>query len=275
MAIRTASPQEVQAAIASGRPVDLIDVRSASEYAAEHAVGARHVPLSTLDPAAVMRGRTGAAGDPVYIICRSGARSAAACGAFIDAGFPDVRSVSGGTSAWAAAGLPIARQAGGGGPPGMVRQIAIMTVVAAAILFVMPCSPLSVWGSAWCPVQASESPAPSSSPAPAQAAADGLDFARDVVAASAAKPVLVDFNATWCGPCTLLAPELEAAVSARGGAVVLVPIDVDRHGGIATAQKVEGIPDVRLWRGGAEVARFVGYKSRADITAWLDQALAK
>jgi thioredoxin-like negative regulator of GroEL len=48
-------------------------------------------------------------------------------------------------------------------------------------------------------------------------------------------------------------------------------IDVDRHPQLAQEHQVRGIPDVRLWQGGREVARFTGYRDRAAIAAWVDQ----
>ena len=77
-----------------------------------------------------------------------------------------------------------------------------------------------------------------------------LDAARDIVAASATVPVLVDFHAEWCPPCAELRPELVALAAARGGRLRLVQVDIDAHPDVAFAHGVEGIPDVRLWSKG-------------------------
>jgi len=89
--------------------VDLIDVRTPVEFEQVHAEGARLAPLSDLDVAAVVAGRAAGAGEPVYVICKSGGRAAKACAAFAAAGHVNVISVAGGTDAWVAAGLPVVR----------------------------------------------------------------------------------------------------------------------------------------------------------------------
>ena len=88
---------------------DLIDVRMPTEYREVHAEPARNVPLDALDPRAVMASRNGSADEPLYLICRSGSRSAQACKKFMDAGFENVVSVEGGTVAWDQSGLPVVR----------------------------------------------------------------------------------------------------------------------------------------------------------------------
>lgn len=89
--------------------IDVIDVRTPVEYREVHAVMARNIPLDSLDPKQVMAARNGTAQEPLYVICRSGNRSDKACQKFVDAGFTNVFSVEGGTTAWDAAGLPVKR----------------------------------------------------------------------------------------------------------------------------------------------------------------------
>jgi rhodanese-related sulfurtransferase len=88
---------------------DLIDVRSMMEFYEIHAVGALSAPLDTLNPKAIMESRGAKASEPLYIICRSGGRSAQACQMFEKAGYSNVVNVEGGTLAWEQAGLPINR----------------------------------------------------------------------------------------------------------------------------------------------------------------------
>lgn len=103
-------PAEVAARLRE-RGGELIDVRTPGEYAQIHAEGATLVPLHRLDPREVIASRNGAADEPIYLICRSGGRSATACAKFRAAGFNNVVNVVGGTTAWERAGLPIVRGA--------------------------------------------------------------------------------------------------------------------------------------------------------------------
>jgi rhodanese-related sulfurtransferase len=87
----------------------LIDVRTPVEYRECHADLARLVPLDGLDPRALMEARKELRDLPLYLICRSGARSRQAAERFVAAGYPHVVNVEGGTLAWERAGLPVVR----------------------------------------------------------------------------------------------------------------------------------------------------------------------
>lgn len=107
--IATITPAELGKLLDAGRRVDLIDVRTLAEYQESHAVPARLTPLTGLDPRAVMAARGESANEPLYVICRSGARSKSACDRFHAAGYPNVVNVEGGTLAWEQAGLDVVR----------------------------------------------------------------------------------------------------------------------------------------------------------------------
>ena len=109
MEVTTIEPRELAARRQGDGAVELIDVRTPVEYREVHCPFARNVPLSDLDPAAVVAARTGPAGAPLYVICQSGSRGRQACERFRAAGFPNVVNVEGGTSAWAECGLPVNR----------------------------------------------------------------------------------------------------------------------------------------------------------------------
>jgi rhodanese-related sulfurtransferase len=109
MASRTTTPNDVHRLTHDGKVPDIIDVRTAAEYAEVHVDGARLVPLDRLDPKAVMSARNGSAQDPLFVVCRSGSRGAKACDQFEAAGFTNVLNIEGGTMAWEKAGLPVVR----------------------------------------------------------------------------------------------------------------------------------------------------------------------
>jgi rhodanese-related sulfurtransferase len=106
--IAAITPGELHERMRSGARIELIDVRTTVEFREVHAVGARSVPLDRLDPKALAAGRPADAG-PLYLICKGGTRGRQACERLAAAGVADAVNVEGGTDAWAAAGLPVAR----------------------------------------------------------------------------------------------------------------------------------------------------------------------
>jgi putative thioredoxin len=105
---------------------------------------------------------------------------------------------------------------------------------------------------------------------------DGTDasFMADVIEASKSQPVIVDFWATWCGPCRQLGPALEKAVAAARGAVKLVKIDVDKNPVYAGQLRVQSIPAVFAFDGGRPVDGFMGALPESQVKQFVDR-LAK
>ncbi|WP_439476446.1 thioredoxin [Brevundimonas sp.] len=102
---------------------------------------------------------------------------------------------------------------------------------------------------------------------------DGSDagFMIDVIEASKAQPVLVDFWAPWCGPCRTLTPMIEKAVRAAGGAVKLVKIDIDKDPAYAQQLQVQSIPTVYAFVNGQPVDRFQGALPESQLRSFIDK----
>lgn len=105
---------------------------------------------------------------------------------------------------------------------------------------------------------------------------DGTDanFMTEVVEASRQIPVIVDFWATWCGPCKQLIPALEAAVIASKGKVKLVKIDVDQNQMVAGQLRVQSVPTVYAFWQGQPVDGFQGALPGSEIKKFIDKLTA-
>ncbi len=89
------------------------------------------------------------------------------------------------------------------------------------------------------------------------------NFKTEVIENSYKKPVLIDFFATWCGPCKLLKPILENLLQEYD--FILAKIDIDQETQLAQQYKVEGVPDVKIAINGEIISAFVGVLPEAEI----------
>ncbi|GFR44511.1 hypothetical protein Agub_g5776, partial [Astrephomene gubernaculifera] len=78
-------------------------------------------------------------------------------------------------------------------------------------------------------------------------------------------PLLVDFYATWCGPCQMMTPVLGAMAARFQDRLRVVKIDTDRYPGVASKYRVQALPTIALFKGGNIVFRFEGVLNEAQL----------
>lgn len=101
--------------------------------------------------------------------------------------------------------------------------------------------------------------------------ADQAEYDEKVLQAT--QLVLVDFWAPWCGPCKMVAPELEAIAEKYDGKAIIAKVNVDNFGRLAEKYSIRGVPTLLFIKDGQEVSRIVGYKPRQELAAALDALL--
>lgn len=83
--------------------------------------------------------------------------------------------------------------------------------------------------------------------------------------------VLVDFFATWCGPCKMLSPVLEEVAQEMAGQIEIVKVDVDQQTPLAAQYKIMSVPTMLLFKNGELIQRISGYQPKQQLVSFLKQ----
>lgn len=102
-------------------------------------------------------------------------------------------------------------------------------------------------------------------------AASSADF--DRLVARATLPVVVDYWAPWCGPCRMVAPELEKVAARSAGRWLIVKVNTDALADLGERFRIRSIPTMAVFAGGREVGRTAGARPAADIEAFVRDTL--
>ena len=92
----------------------------------------------------------------------------------------------------------------------------------------------------------------------------------DAEVLKADKPVLVDFGATWCGPCKALAPVVDKLADETVGKYKIVSVDIDDAPGVAQRYGIRGVPAILVFKNGEKTAQHVGVTTKDKLLALIE-----
>lgn len=102
-------------------------------------------------------------------------------------------------------------------------------------------------------------------------AVNDLNFDTEVLGSDI--PVLVDFTATWCGPCKQIAPLVEQLADEYAGKAKITKLDIDENPGTASKYGIRGVPTLLVFKGGELVGQHVGAAPKSTLAQLVDRAL--
>jgi thioredoxin 2 len=97
----------------------------------------------------------------------------------------------------------------------------------------------------------------------------------DRIVARSSLPVVVDYWAPWCGPCRMVAPELEKVADRQAGRYLVVKVNTDALSDLGERYGIRSIPTMAVFDDGREIARTTGARPAKDIEAFVEQARAQ
>jgi thioredoxin 2 len=96
----------------------------------------------------------------------------------------------------------------------------------------------------------------------------------DRLVAKSSLPVVVDYWAPWCGPCRMVAPELQKVATRQAGRMLVVKVNTDELSDLGQRFNIRSIPTLAVFANGREIARVSGARPAPEIEAWVQQATA-